>query len=156
MTKHWIRKNPLVFRDLTPLVAVAVFASSSLFAQQEKPVPKDSVRVFINGCANGQVFTAGPVKEDQPGRSDVKPGMKFRLQGQKNVLNEIKAHKGSEIEITGLIRKGQSGPGGVAVGGHVRITGASPMDTDPTRSANVQQVILDVEGWRQLDGKCPS
>ena len=136
-------------------VFLLIAFTASLAAQQEKPVPKDSVRVFINGCANGQIFTAGPVKEDQPGRSDVKPGMKFRLQGQKSVLNDIKAHKGSEIEITGLIRKGQSEPGGVAVGGHVRITGASPMDTDPTRSANVQQMILDVEGWRQLDGKCP-
>jgi hypothetical protein len=152
----WAQLQLLVFRDLTPISAVLIAVCSiSLIAQQEKPVPKDSVRVFINGCANGQVFIAGPLKEDQPGRSDVKPGMKFRLQGQKAVLNEIKAHKGTEIEITGLIRKGQSEPGGVALGGHVRVTGASPMDNDPTRSANVNQVVLDVEGWRQLDGKCP-
>jgi hypothetical protein len=137
-------------------VLVLLAFTASLGAQQEKPVPKDSVRIFINGCANGQVFIAGALKEDQPGRSDVKPGMKFRLQGPKNVLNEIKAHKGTEIEITGLIRKGQSEPGGVALGGHVRVGGASPMEHDPVKSANISQVVLDVEGWRQLDGKCPS
>jgi len=137
----------------TPVLLLLVF-TASLAAQQEKPVPKDSVRVFINGCANGQIFTAGPLREDQPGRSDVKPGMKFRLQGPKNVLNEIKAHKGTEIEITGLIRKGQSEPGGIAVGGHARVGGASPMDRDPVKSANVEQVVLDVEGWRQLGGQC--
>ena len=136
-----------------------VLATTLLFTlagQQEKPVPKDSVRVFINGCANGQVFTAGVLKEDQPGRSDIKAGTKFRLQGSKTVLNEIKAHKGSEIEVTGLIRKGQFEQGGIAIGGHVRIGGATPMSNDPTRQANVSTPILDVEGWRQLSGSCPS
>ena len=137
-----------MIHDLTP-PAVAV-------AGQEKPVPKDSVRVFINGCANGQVFIAGAIREDQPGRSDVKEGMKFRLQGPKAVLNEIKAHKGAEIEITGLIRKGQFEQGGIALGGHVRVGGATPMSNDPTRRANVSQAILDVEGWRQLGGSCPN
>ena len=136
-----------------PVLLLCVLTAS--LAAQEKPVPKDSVRVFINGCANGQVFTAGALKEDQPGRSDIKQGMKFRLQGSKAVLNEIKAHKGTEIEITGLIRKGQFEPGGIALGGHVRVGGASPMSNDPTRTANVSQVILDVEGWRQLSGSCP-
>ena len=103
---------------------------------QEKPVPKDSTRIFINGCAKGQMFTAGPVMEDQPGRSDIKPGTRFRLNGPKNVINEIKAHKGTMIEVTGLIKKGQYAPGGIALGGHVSVGAATPMNNNPTRSAN--------------------
>ena len=39
-------------------VAVAVL-SGPLVAQENKPVPKDSVRVFIPGCIKGFIFTAG-------------------------------------------------------------------------------------------------
>jgi hypothetical protein len=150
MNRASIQKNLLVFRDLT--LVVAVFAIS--VSAQEKPVPKDSVRVYINGCANGQVFTAGSIKEDQPGRSDIREGTKLRLQGDKKLLSDIKAHKGREIEITGLIRKGQFEQGGIALGGHVRVGGAAPMSNDPTRRAKFSQTVLDVEGWRALSGSC--
>lgn len=131
-------------------------AMVGLVGAQEKPVPKDSTRIFINGCAKGQMFTVGPILEDQPGRSDIKPGARFRLNGPKNVINEIKAHKGTMIEVTGLIKKGQYAPGGIALGGHVSVGAATPMDNNPTRSANAPQSIIDVEGWRPLVGSCPN
>jgi hypothetical protein len=40
-------------------IAVAVL-SGPLAAQEQKPVPKDSVRVSIPGCTKGYIFTAGP------------------------------------------------------------------------------------------------
>ena len=136
-------------------LVVGLLALGGLVTAQEKPVPKDSTRVFINGCAKGQVFTAGPRMEDQPGRSDIQPGTHFRLSGPKKVMNDIKAHKGTMIEITGIIKKGQFEQGGVALGGHVRVGGATPMSHDPTRTANFSQTIIDVEGWRPLVGNCP-
>lgn len=137
---------------ITVGLAIAIGAA---LAAQERPVPKDSTRIFINGCAKGQVFTAGPRLEDQPGRSDITPGTRFRLNGPKTVINEIKAHKGTMIEVTGLIKKGQYEKGGVAIGGHVTVGAATPMNNDPTRTANFSQIIIDIEGWRPLVGSCP-
>lgn len=136
-------------------LVLSLLALGGLADAQEKPVPKDSLRVFINGCAKGQIFTAGKKAEDQPGRSDIKAGTHFRMNGPKNVMNEIKAHKGTMIEITGLIKKGQYEPGGVAIGGHVRVGAASPIDNHPGTSANFSQTMIDVEGWRPLIGSCP-
>ena len=107
------------------VVSILIALSGAFLAAQEKPVPKDSVRIFINGCAKGRVFIVGERREDQPGRSDVRPGTRLRMNGPRNVMDEIKAREGTEIEITGLIRKGQELPGGVALGGGVSI-GAGP------------------------------
>jgi hypothetical protein len=138
-------------------VAVAVL-SGSMIAQEQKPVPKDSVRVSIPGCSKGQIFTAGRRTEDEPGSVDVPIGMHMRMNGPKTTMTEIKAHEGSMIEITGLMKKGQYTPGGVGIGGGVRIapgpspTGGGSMSSSP----NVSQVFIDVEGWRQVAGECPS
>ena len=107
-------------------VTVAVL-SGPVAAQENKPVPKDSVRVFVPGCTKGLIFTAGPRTEDQPNRSDIPPGMHLRMSGPKKILAEIKAHESSMVEITGLIKRGQYGPDGVGIGGGVRVTpGPSP------------------------------
>ena len=138
-------------------VAVAVL-SAPLAAQENKPVPKDSARVFIPGCTKGLIFTAGRRTEDQPGRGDIPEGMHIRMNGPKKLMTEIKAHEGSMIELTGLMKKGQNRPDGVSVGHGVRIMpGASPtsggsLSVDP----NVGQSFIDVEGWRPIVGDCPS
>lgn len=141
----------------TILVAVAAAVlSGPLVAQELKPVPKDSMRVTVPGCTKGQIFTAGPRTEDQPARGDIPEGMHFRMNGAKTMMAEIKAHEGSMIEISGLIKRGQRGPDGVGIGG-VRIT---PGMTSPNGSIagnpNVSQNMIDVEGWRTILGSCPS
>ena len=135
--------------------ALCVMVAGVLLGAQEKPVPKDSVRIFIPGCAKGQVFTVGPRTADEPGRSDVAPGMHFRLSGSKKLLAEIKAHQGTMVEVTGLVRKGQLDPSGLKLGDHVRI-GPGPAGPNAAREVNPGQIILDVEGWRQIEGNCPS
>jgi hypothetical protein len=136
---------------------LALTLSGSLLPAQEKPVPKDSVRLFINGCAKGRVFIVGERREDQPGRSDVRPGTRLRMNGPKKVMDEIKAREGTEIEITGLIRKGQELPGGVALGGGVSIGAGPPVGGNASRSPNMNiQVMIDVEGYRTLVGSCPN
>ena len=140
----------------TVLIAVAAAAlSASLVAQELKPVPKDSMRVTVPGCTKGQIFTAGPRTEDQPGRGDIPEGMHFRMNGPKTMMAEIKGHEGSMIEISGLIKRGQRGPDGVGIGG-IRI---APGTTSPNGSvvgnSNVMQNMIDVEGWRPALGSCP-
>ena len=130
-------------------VAVAAGLVAGVAGQQEKPVPKDSIRISIPGCAKGTVFTVMESPEHES-RSSVAPGRRFRLSGKKDVLKEIKTAEGQMIEITGL--KGQLDPGG----GRVRITpgpmsGSSSVGSNP----NYEQVILDVEGWRPLAADGP-
>jgi hypothetical protein len=135
------------------IVALVVGVAGVVLAQ-EKPVPKDSVRISIPGCSKGVVFTVMPSPEHES-RSSVAPGRRFRLAGKKELLKEIKDQEGSMIEITGLILKGQIDQSGVPLGGGVRVgPGPSPL-SGVGRDPNYSQAILDVEGWRQLAGECP-
>jgi hypothetical protein len=137
------------------IVAVAML-SGPLVEQEQKPVPKDSVRVSIPGCTKGYIFTAGRRTQDEPGSVSVPEGMHFRMNGPKKLIGEIKAEEGSMIEITGITKRGQLKPDGVGIGGGVRI-GPGPEMTPGMRPSPVgSQLSIDVEGWRPIEGHCPS
>jgi hypothetical protein len=80
------------------------------------------------------------------------------MNAPKNVMAEIKGQEGSRIEITGLIKKGQVGQEGVAIGRGIRV---SPGNSGPSAgfggmpSPGSSQTMIDVEGWRHLPGECP-
>ncbi len=95
---------------------------------QERPVPGDSARVAIPGCAKGRVFIVAATPEHEPTQVEIAPGRRFRLSGPKDVLNDIKKREGRMIEVTGLVRKAAlKGPGGIPIaGGRVRIGGGLP------------------------------
>ena len=137
-------------------LAIAVL-SRPLMGQEPKPVPKDSVRVLIPGCTKGYIFTAGRRTVEEPGSIDIPLGMHFRMNGPKKMLAEIKAHEGSMIQITGVMKKGQLRTDGVGIGGGVRV---SPGSAAPAGSLSPNptggQLFVDVEGWRPIDGSCPS
>ena len=137
-------------------LAVAVL-SGALVAQEQEPVPKDFARVSIPGCTKGYIFTAGPRTLENPGTVDVPVGVHLRMNLPKKMMAEIKAHEGSMIEITGLMKKGQYLPDGVGIGGGVRISpGPAPTAGSLPKSPNVSQIFIDVEGWRLVVGHCPS
>jgi hypothetical protein len=141
----------------TFVFAVSVVAfSGSLVAQEGKPVPKDSVRVLVPGCTKGYVFTAGRRTVEEPGSVDVPAGMHFRMNGPKKIIAEIKAHEGSMIMLTGVMKKGQFKPDGVGIGGGVRITPGASSQPGSLPDPSGGQSFIDVEGWRPLDGSCPS
>lgn len=145
-------------RTFLLLVAAAV-ASGSLLTAQERKVPDDSSRISIPGCAKGRVFIVGEAAEHEPVNSNVQPGRRFRLSGQKKVLEEIKTHGARMVEVTGLVRKADlAGPGGIALGGgRVRIGGGPPQTptSDVSRNPGMSQAVLDVETWRPLPESCP-
>lgn len=142
--------------------AVALFLAASLaavVAAQETKVPEDSQLVSINGCAKNGNFIVGDRREDQPGSLDIEPGRRFRLEGAKKLLNDIKAHQRTAMQVTGLIRKVDvNGPQGVGVlGGRVRIGGARvPQDpiSNPARDPAYNQSVMDVRSWKALTGDC--
>ncbi len=140
---------------ITALVALAL-SGAAAGAQETKPVPKDSARVSVPGCTKGRIFTAGPRTVDEPGSFEIPEGMHLRMNGPKKLMNEIKAHEGSLIEITGLVRKGQYREEGIPLGGGVRI-GPGPAPGGGTgMSVNMAPNVIqiDVEGWRPLAGAC--
>ena len=137
---------------MTSVVVLAI----ALLAQENKPVPKDSMRVYVAGCTKGLIFTAGPRMEDPPTSLEILEGMHLRMNGPKKVMTEIKAHEGSKIGITGLMKKGQYAPG-VAIGGCVRISpGSSSTGGGLVGNPGGDQIFIDVEGWRPVPGNCPS
>jgi hypothetical protein len=137
-------------------LSTAVALSAALAAQETKPVPKDSVRVFVPGCSKGAMFTAGRRTEDQPGGAAVPEGTRLRMNGPKKVISEIKAQEGTRIEITGLIKKGQYEQSGVRLGSGVRISGGPTSSTGGLGpNPVVDQIMIDVEGWRKVLGDCP-
>ncbi|MFN7982183.1 MAG: hypothetical protein U0Q11_10020 [Vicinamibacterales bacterium] len=149
-----------MIRDALVVLTMAAGLMPALSAQDQKPVPKDSMRVIVPGCANDYVFTAVRATEDTPGGATVPEGTHFRLSGKKDLLKEIKAHEGSRMQITGLIRRGQSLGGGVAIGG-ARISGGSRPVAGGTGGygggigSGVDRVVIDVEGWQAIPGDCP-
>lgn len=135
-------------------LALAVMAAP-LVAQEPKPVPKDSVRVSIPGCVKGYVFTVGRRTEDQPGTSDLPEGTHLRMNGPKKIISEIGARKGSMVEITGLMKKGDV-PEGIGLGGGFRLVPGSRRGGGVTNTPLGSQIPIDVEGWRPAIGSCPS
>ncbi len=132
----------------------------SLAAQEEKPVPKDSVRVSIPGCSSGSAFVVTDSPEGERTSIEIKTGRRFRLTGKKDLLNEIKAREGYMIEVTGIVRRNDlQGPGGVTLGGgRVRIGGGQPVagaGSGANRAPESMNAILDVEGFRPLGASCP-
>ena len=138
-------------------LSAAVGLSMSLAAQETKPVPKNSVRVSIPGCSRNYIFTVGPRTADEAGSSlEVPEGMRIRMNGPKKWISDIKAHEGSMIEITGIMKKGQFKPDGVGIAPGVRIGpsgGPGSVTLPPTSMTN--QPMIDVEGWRPIAGNCP-
>jgi hypothetical protein len=139
---------------VTVLAAAVIAVGGAALAQEEKPVPKDSVRVSVPGCTKGYIFTAASRSANEAGSNfDIPEGMHIRMNGPKKLINEIKAHEGSMIQLTGLMKKDQYRPDGVGIGGGMRI---SPGPTNGNLSPGGGQAFMDVEGWRPLDRSCPS
>src|SRR3954463_14758796 len=102
-------------------ITVTIASTAPGLAQEPKPVPKDSARVSVVGCTKAYIFTAAARSTEAPGSFDLPEGTHLRMNGPKKLINEIKAHEGSMIELTGLMKKGQAMPGGVKLGGGVSV-----------------------------------
>lgn len=138
------------------LMTAAVMLSAALVVAQEKPVPKDSERLTVAGCAYDRLFLVDISPEHELPRSDLKPGRRLRLSGPRKLLDEIKVRQGSMVELTGLMRKSDLLEEGVGLaGGKVRITGRSPIGVTGGPTSGVTQAVIDVESWRLLNAPCP-
>lgn len=142
----------------TLLLAAAFVVSGGFALAQEKPVPKDSTRLSVPGCAYDRLFIVDVSPEHEMPRTDMKPGRRLRLAGPRKLLDEIKARKGDMVELTGIVRNSDLIEQGVGLaGGRVRIMpGRSPVGTTVGRDPGVSQAVIDVESWRLLNASCPA
>jgi hypothetical protein len=143
-------------RQLTWLLVGVALAGGAVAAQERKP-PADSEELSLAGCAKGRTFIVAEGPEHEPRQVVVAPGRRFRLEGPKDVLDNIKRREGRLIEVTGLVRKSQVGQSGIPIaGGRIRIGGTVPRSpmTDPARDPAYNQAIMDVSAWRLLEGSC--
>lgn len=140
------------------LFAAVVALAGGVVLAQEKPIPKDSTRLTVPGCAYDRLFLVDISPEHEMPRTDLKPGRRLRLSGPKKLLAEIKAHPGDMVELTGLIRKSDLVEQGVGLaGGRIRIMpGRSPVGAAGGPDSTVTQAIIDVESWRLLNATCPA
>lgn len=142
-------------------IVVGIILAASTAAvpyAQERKVPSDSARITIPGCAKDRRFIVARTAAHETARSVVEPGRRFRLNGKKPLLEEIKKQQAFMVEVTGLVRQADlSGPGGVSVGG-VRIGGGPPQAgvADARRNMGSMDPVIDVESWRPLAEPCPT
>jgi hypothetical protein len=103
------------------------------------------------------VFTVGRDPEHETSGIDLEEGMKIRLEGAKQPLADIKAHEGSMVEITGLMKQSDMVQPGIGLGGgKVRITPVMPASRGPaTGGAAAATPVVDVESYRLLNASCP-
>lgn len=143
-------------------VTVAVLVlSGSLVAQEGRKIPDDSALVILQGCVTNRTFIVGPRSEHSPRTLEIEPGRRFRLNGSKKVLEEVRRDESRMVEVTGLIKKADlAKPGGVGLaGGRVRIGGGdprAPVGNNPMADAVYQQAVMDVESSRPLPDPCPA
>jgi hypothetical protein len=145
-------------KSMTLAVLAGLTLAVTIPVAQEKPVPKDSARISIAGCARGRVFIVGRSPSHEPVRSDIAPGRRFRLNAKKDMREAIKKQEAYMIEVTGLIRQQDlAPPPGINIGG-VRIGGGPPQAgvADARRNMGGMDPVIDVESWRPLPEPCPS
>jgi hypothetical protein len=137
------------------LVLLVLLASE--IRAQERGVPSDSTRLTLSGCARGNLFTVRWRADHETTAPGITEGRRFRLTGNRDVVAEVRKREGSMVELTGLVRRNAvAPPQGVSVGG-IRIGIGPPQQSvsDPARTPDMYQPVLDVESYRLLPESCP-
>jgi len=141
---------------LARLALACVLAAVPLAARQQDPqqeeklpkVPKDSILATIEGCLKGRVIRAYDVRQPDTTTGISIVSKSFRVEGKKEVINDVKKNDGMHVEIMGIIKKsaliepGVKFKGGrVMVGGGTGTAGSSGMGGAPDPAENV--IVVD-------------
>ena len=149
---------------LARLTIAVLLAAASLAAHPQDPpqeeklpkVPKDSLLATVEGCLKGRVIRAYDVRQPDTTTGIEIKNKSFRIEGKKDVINDVKKNDGQHVEITGIIKKsalieqGMKFKGGrVVVGGG---TSSAGMSGAPDPAENV--VIIDAVTVRSFGNSC--
>ena len=121
---------------------------------QEKRVPEDSVELTVVGCLKGRAFTSVPQSEADVQRGPNVGKRTFRLNGKREVMDEVKKLDRRLVEVIGLVKRSALDDKGVKIGG-VAISGGSPVARGGGMPTGVESVpVMDVTSLRQRAASC--
>jgi len=141
---------------MTTALAVLVLAlTTAPVAPQEKPkVPEDSVELTVVGCLKGRVLSTVLQREADVQRGPNVGERTFRLNGKKDVMDEVKKRNRQLVEVVGLVKRSSLDDKGIK-SGRVAISGGSPVSGTghiPTGVDNV--AVMDVTSVRLRETSC--
>jgi hypothetical protein len=127
--------------------------------QENRPVPKDSMLVEARGCLKGRIFTAtSPIEHEGALRGPDISGRHFRINGKKELTNQVKQHDGHTVEITGIVRKADLSDEGVGfkVGGARVVIGAQGSNPAAARNTPTGPMMptMDAVTLRFVQDRC--
>ena len=155
-----ILTRALFIAVLLPIAAQAQEPQEPPPAPEGRKIPDDSVEIATTGCLKGRVFTATQPREDFMRRGPNVTGRSFRLNGPKPVMEVVKTHDGSLVEIIGLVRKNDLRDSGVGARiGNTKVVIGAPRSGDPMQSARAPVpegiAVMDASSINPLDDRCP-
>ena len=141
---------------MTTALAVLVLALTTAPVEpQEKPkVPEDSVELTVIGCLKGRVLSTVLQREPDVQRGPNVGERTFRLNGKKDVMDEVKKRNRQLVEVVGLVKRSSLDDKGIK-SGRVAISGGSPVSAPghiPTGVDNV--AVMDVTSVRLRETSC--
>ncbi|HEX2344010.1 MAG TPA: hypothetical protein VHI98_26300 [Vicinamibacterales bacterium] len=150
------------------LLGVTLIVSSSAIAgwqetketkESEKKKDKDSIELVVTGCLKGRALQAEEVRPTIEGDDiPVIQARAFRVNGAREILDEIKKQNNRYVEATGRVKRSSllaAGPG-IDVG-RARITVTPGAMGDPSRAPQYTTggvVHLDVTAVRMVSESC--
>jgi len=139
------------------LVVVATLALGLMTTQapQETPrVPKDSIELTVIGCLQGRILSTIASRGTDVESSPYVGERTFRLNGKKEVINEVKKRQHQLVEVVGLVKRSALDDKGVK-SGRVSISGGSPVAGMGGLPTGVDQVpVMDVSSIRMRSTSC--
>jgi len=141
---------------MTALVALFALALASPQANpQEKPrVPDDSIELTVTGCLKGRVLTTVARRAGEPERGIYVGERTFRVNGNKEVMDEVKKRNKQLVEVVGLVRRAALDDKGIK-SGRVAISGGSPVAGSGNIPTGVDNTpVMDVSAIRPRATSC--
>ena len=141
------------------MTAVAVMLALTLAGtqveQEKSRVPEDSVELTVVGCVEGRVLTTLPPREADIQRGPAVGERTFRLNGKRDVMDEVKKRNHQLVEVVGLVKRSALDDKGLKAG-RVSISGGSPVAGSSRIPTGVENVpVMDVSSVRMRETSCP-
>ena len=141
---------------MTALVAFLTLALgiAQVDQQDKKRIPEDSVELTVIGCINGRVLNTIVPREADVQRGPNVGERTFRLNGKREVMDEVKKRNRQLVEVVGIVRRAALDDKGVR-SGRVSVSGGSPVAGGPGMSTGVDNVpVMDVSSVRVRGTSC--
>jgi hypothetical protein len=141
---------------MTTVLAVFVWALTTVpLAPQEKPrIPEDSVELTVVGCLKGRVLTTVVPREADVQRGPNVGERTFRLNGKRDVMDEVKRRNRQLVEVVGLVKRSSLDDKGIK-SGRVAVSGGSPVSGTGHLATGVDNVaVMDVSAVRLRETSC--